>query len=179
MDRACPGNNGRRLVRRHPAQRRRPPRADSRQPGIAVPDHRHGRAPGAVAGAGDSHGFHLGVAGVVRPPPRRRGDPQRAADRTFPFDPKQSLRHYAFHGVYAATQVPLFWCASLVLRRRQRGLLATPADDLPYLAPSASHLEVRSCVPRQAHGQIPPNGCLRHSYRPCAGPPRRVQCCRG
>jgi len=30
----------------------------------------------------------------------------------FPFDPEQSLRHYAFHGVYIATQVPLVWCAS-------------------------------------------------------------------
>lgn len=26
-----------------------------------------------------------------------------------PFAPEQSLRHYAFHAVYAATQLPLLW----------------------------------------------------------------------
>ena len=35
----------------------------------------------------------------------------------FPFDPVQSWRHYAFHGVYAATQVPLAWISGAWLRR--------------------------------------------------------------
>jgi hypothetical protein len=39
----------------------------------------------------------------------------------FPFDPAQSLRHYAFHGVYAVTQVPLVWVCIAFLRSRRRG----------------------------------------------------------
>ena len=39
----------------------------------------------------------------------------------FPFDPEQSVRHYAFHGVYAATQVPLAWVCIASLRSRRRG----------------------------------------------------------
>ena len=39
----------------------------------------------------------------------------------FPFDPEQSMRHYAFHGVYAATQVPLVWVCIASLRSRDDG----------------------------------------------------------
>ena len=35
----------------------------------------------------------------------------------FPFVPEQSLRHYAFHAVYALTQVPLIWICIARLRR--------------------------------------------------------------
>ena len=38
----------------------------------------------------------------------------------FPFDPEQSLRHYAFHGLYAATQVPLVCVCIASLRSRRR-----------------------------------------------------------
>ena len=43
----------------------------------------------------------------------------------FPFDPELSLRHYAFHGVYAATQVPLVWVCIASLRSRGRHATTT------------------------------------------------------
>jgi hypothetical protein len=44
-----------------------------------------------------------------------------------PFDPAQTVQHYAFHGLYAATQVPLIVATALWLRRR--------ADDRPHDRP--------------------------------------------
>jgi len=38
-----------------------------------------------------------------------------------PFRPEQSLRHYAFHVLYAATQLWLLWLAWAALRRSQPG----------------------------------------------------------
>jgi hypothetical protein len=39
-----------------------------------------------------------------------------------PFAPSQTRMHYAFHGVYAVTQVPLLWiCYSLARARTPRG----------------------------------------------------------
>lgn len=36
---------------------------------------------------------------------------------SLPFTPKQSIGHYAFHGMYAVTQLPLVWlCLSRVQR---------------------------------------------------------------
>jgi hypothetical protein len=39
----------------------------------------------------------------------------------FPFDPEQTVHHYVFHGLYAATQVPLVWVCVVSLRSRRRG----------------------------------------------------------
>lgn len=37
-----------------------------------------------------------------------------------PFSPEQSARHYAFHGLYAATQLPLIWVCVSGLRAGRR-----------------------------------------------------------
>lgn len=38
-----------------------------------------------------------------------------------PFEPEQTLAHYAFHGLYAATQLPLIVTSAAWLNRRDRG----------------------------------------------------------
>jgi hypothetical protein len=52
----------------------------------------------------------------------------------FPFDPEQSVRHYAFHGVYAATQVP----AGLAVHRvaaepRRRGSIGSVSQRVSFV----------------------------------------------
>ncbi|GAA1974250.1 hypothetical protein [Microbacterium pumilum] len=37
-----------------------------------------------------------------------------------PFDPEQTVEHYAFHGLYAATQLPLIGLTAVWLSRRAR-----------------------------------------------------------
>ena len=46
-----------------------------------------------------------------------------------PFEPEQSVEHYAVHGLYAATQLPLIGATAVWLGRRARSGLAHGAPD--------------------------------------------------
>lgn len=49
-----------------------------------------------------------------------------------PFEPEQTVEHYAFHGLYAATQLPLIGVTALWLRRaRGRSDLSRGQHGLP------------------------------------------------